>query len=585
MPIHPILNHATLPDMPSATNTDHDGRYYTEAEVDAGFLAIDGSNANTTIDIGSEDFLTTGTGRFDGGLAVGRAPQANHIDIQTNDASDPSLHFITTNTAHEIQFFLDENAAADLLDICGETAGIDTQLRISAQDGQASELRFYSGGTNFGLIKYTSGDVLRIQNDKQDADLLFGIDDGGVTKTITWNASLDKLQHSAGTFNFDDDDITTTGTGQFSKLGISTAISPTTYLNVSPTADFILGRAISGTMINTRDGIVSGIFGLDFVPVWQPADITANRTAGNIVGVNVLPSATMPIGETFDMTITNFIGFNSKLSLQGNSATGTLRATNAMLFKADAIISLGGAKLTNLYAYYDGGQTAGDNNWSYYNAGGADNYFGLDNAKCMWGTTNTDLQIYSDGTNGIIDVATSLRLGNNVTNYTEISSTGDVVFAGTARINWTKITANGATIRNNHGTTGSAVSDLQTAHDGNFYTLSEESGETPAMDVEIDFTGVTAFNWVQILARYEQAVSSHGITVMLEITPFDGSAWHRYTYFTDQQADLTNEDHSFFVPDDSAYINSGVVKVRFVHEMGGTSSNHDLVIDVCVLYQ
>ncbi len=27
MEIHPIPNHATLPDMPSATNPDHDGRY------------------------------------------------------------------------------------------------------------------------------------------------------------------------------------------------------------------------------------------------------------------------------------------------------------------------------------------------------------------------------------------------------------------------------------------------------------------------------------------------------------------------------------------------------------------------------
>lgn len=34
MEIHPIPNHATLPDMPSATNTDHDGRYYTETEID-----------------------------------------------------------------------------------------------------------------------------------------------------------------------------------------------------------------------------------------------------------------------------------------------------------------------------------------------------------------------------------------------------------------------------------------------------------------------------------------------------------------------------------------------------------------------
>jgi hypothetical protein len=148
-----------------------------------------------------------------------------------------------------------------------------------------------------------------------------------------------------------------------------------------------------------------------------------------------------------------------------------------------------------------------------------------------------------------------------------------------------KITANGVAIRNAHGTTGDAVADLQVAHDGNFYTLAEEGAETPGMDIEVDFIGVDAFQWVQILARYEQATAGHGITVMLEITPFDGSAWHEYDFFKDQAADQTNENHSFFVPDCSLYINAGVVKVRFVHEMAGTSANHDLVINVVALYQ
>ena len=101
----------------------------------------------------------------------------------------------------------------------------------------------------------------------------------------------------------------------------------------------------------------------------------------------------------------------------------------------------------------------------------------------------------------------------------------------------------------------------------------------------MDFTGVTGFNWVQILARYEQGLGSHGVTIMLEITPFNGTAWHRYGFMVDQGADLSNEEHSFFVPDDNAYINSGVVKVRFVHEMAGTAAAHNVVVDVVALYQ
>jgi len=58
---------------------------------------------------------------------------------------------------------------------------------------------------------YSSGNDFHIHNVTQDADLVFGIDDGGVSKTITWDADVDKLKHSAGTFDFDNDIITTTG--------------------------------------------------------------------------------------------------------------------------------------------------------------------------------------------------------------------------------------------------------------------------------------------------------------------------------------------------------------------------------------
>lgn len=55
-----------------------------------------------------------------------------------------------------------------------------------------------------------------------------------------------------------------------------------------------------------------------------------------------------------------------------------------------------------------------------------------DNQEIQLGATTTDFKLYSDGTNGVIDVATALRVGNNVTNYSEFSSTGDQVFVGSA---------------------------------------------------------------------------------------------------------------------------------------------------------
>ena len=57
-----------------------------------------------------------------------------------------------------------------------------------------------------------------------------------------------------------------------------------------------------------------------------------------------------------------------------------------------------------------------------------------DNIKHMWGTTNTDLQIYSDGDNGIIDVNVALRLGNFETNYFQVAADGQVTLVGDAMV-------------------------------------------------------------------------------------------------------------------------------------------------------
>lgn len=63
--------------------------------------------------------------------------------------------------------------------------------------------------------------------------------------------------------------------------------------------------------------------------------------------------------------------------------------------------------------------------------GGAE-IFLLDTKRVFFGTTDTDLRIYSNGTSGILDVATALRVGNDVTNYVNISATGDLSFVGSA---------------------------------------------------------------------------------------------------------------------------------------------------------
>jgi hypothetical protein len=180
-----------------------------------------------------------------------------------------------------------------------------------------------------------------------------------------------------------------------------------------------------------------------------------------------------------------------------------------------------------------------------------------------------------------VDAAGNTYLGDGgVTNNLQIEPDGEVVFNGESRIKWTKHAANGVTLTN--FTSADAVADLQTDNDGNTYTCTEVAGGNN--NLVVDFASVTAFNWVRILAYYN-GNPIHSVTVQLEITPFDGSAWDTLDV-AQHQGFTTNvmEDHSFFIPDDSKYINSGVVKVRFLHS-AATTAGHTFVIDECSLYQ
>jgi len=187
---------------------------------------------------------------------------------------------------------------------------------------------------------------------------------------------------------------------------------------------------------------------------------------------------------------------------------------------------------------------------------------------------------YPITTSGAVNLQGVTKLGDGATNYANFTAAGIQSFLGTARIAWTKKTAATATVTDM--TTTSNVTDLQTANDGNAYTAVEVASN-PNQNLVVGFTSITAFNWVQILGRY-QGSSGHGITIQLEITPFDGSAWHTFGLLEDDTSDTNYINYSFFVPSDAAYINSGAVKVRFVHTMNGTAG-HELVLDCVALYQ
>ncbi len=152
---------------------------------------------------GSGNFTITGSGTF------------GDLVVETVGALDPTLTFISAN--HGMKVYLDESLVNDEIRFEGQTALKNTQITLKAKDGENAVL-YLQSGDNFGYINYDQTDRLFIANNKQDENILLQINDGGVTKTITWDAANDKLLHSAGTFNFDDDNIITTGPGVFGGL-------------------------------------------------------------------------------------------------------------------------------------------------------------------------------------------------------------------------------------------------------------------------------------------------------------------------------------------------------------------------------
>jgi hypothetical protein len=203
---------------------------------------------------------------------------------------------------------------------------------------------------------------------------------------------------------------------------------------------------------------------------------------------------------------------------------------------------------------------------------------------------DTAIKIFSQADGYLNIVAdTGIRLGDATpTNYTQFDADGDMTQVGTARIDWTKKTANSVTL--SAGTSTDTVTDLQTMADGNFYDITEAAA-TPGINLIVDFTSITAFNWVQIKGCYEGS-ASHAVAVQLY--NWNTTAWDTFNAMQNSYCDTTTasgyilNSYDFFVPSDTNYIgtggDAGKVRVRFYHTPAGNAS-HDLHLDVVALYQ
>lgn len=145
---------------------------------------------------------------------------------------------------------------------------------------------------------------------------------------------------------------------------------------------------------------------------------------------------------------------------------------------------------------------------------------------------------------------------------------------------WEKFVADSITL--DVGTSSEDKTDLQVAHDGNIYNLSEAAA-TPGQDLTIDFIEVPIFDYVRILANYDGA-ANHSVSISL--WNWVTSAWDIWETMAGIEKSIAN--HSFFVQENTNYIgagvNSGRVRVRFLHAINGNVA-HDSFIDEVSLFR
>ena len=169
-----VPHHGKTKDAFAAIDHEHDSRY----------LKLDASNDPVTGDLSLTSATTTA-------LTVG--------DVLTVDTTNGR---VGVNGAPSFPFHLQSKT------------GINPNLVFERQPTLPSSFLFREGGTNKARLRLQSdanSTALQLVNHTEDADIELQINDGGANKTITWDASADKLKHSAGIFNFDNDQLRTTG--------------------------------------------------------------------------------------------------------------------------------------------------------------------------------------------------------------------------------------------------------------------------------------------------------------------------------------------------------------------------------------
>jgi hypothetical protein len=192
-----------------------------------------------------------------------------------------------TGSTGSAQDFGGTGIKADVIAESSDGPGV-TVDGVLLQDGQvdlADDKKVLLGTGDDGEI-YVNADNVHIKNATADKDIIFTTTQPGDAQlTITWDGSADKLLHSGGTFDFDNDHITTTGTVTGNNVVTSTqAIADNAILTVDDadaadndyakfTANGLEGRSYAEVRSDLGIGTGQGWF------AYRNAALTANTGA------------------------------------------------------------------------------------------------------------------------------------------------------------------------------------------------------------------------------------------------------------------------------------------------------------------
>ena len=393
-----------------------------------------GGNAGLTIEQdGTGDaiaqFLITGIRRWVVGIdnsASDRFKFSSSSDLSSNSMLqiDTSGNvFMPNDTALTIG-----TAGDSAVSFTGSDLKFDSHL-ITATDGMIFD------GKNFRFSTAGSSPVtdLYMMEITMDADTQRGLYINGLTNDFTTAASSSYLIYGEREINLNNQEI---GSMFITHLQLNDKSTNALFTSSHEAAPLHLRVRNEGLHTSSSTSSVNDFSSVFFNEIWDTG--TYDNTHSGVF--SVIQYGARSAFNTGGVTLTQSTG--------GSPTNQYIRRAFSAEINADPTVGSGNWTIINYGLYVDVDSTPAGNNYGIYIndvSNGTNNYGIFDNSGAIWrmdddgarlqiGESGSELELEIDagGTIGVIDVNSALWIGNNGTNYTEVSATGDVVFVGSS---------------------------------------------------------------------------------------------------------------------------------------------------------